>query len=139
MAQTAELSIGELRSRIPTLKAGQEVLEDKGWYVPEYSKNGHILKCWTFEWFHRLITGQAFKIKREDIRLPPTNIREGTVEYIIEEIEKYTGQVKMEFMEDQYPSKEWLLNVLYTLNKHHEAFQKPGKLDSSRTQVFDQG
>ena len=124
MVGTTQLTYRELRDRLPTVESMYEFLEDQGWYVPEFQKKGSRTKCWSLDYAWMLIIGQAFKIQRLDVRLPPTNIRKEPKEYYVNEINKICGAVKLSFSKEMAP-KQWLKNVLFTLKQDHEVFKKP--------------
>ena len=128
MGQEVQITLVALKARLPNIPSMHEFLEDKGWYRAEYQRNGHRLKCWTQDYMMRLILGQSYKIERLEIRLPPTNIRKTRKDELLEEINKLCGETKLNFPEE-YPPKQWLRNVLYSLNPEHRAFEKPGARD----------
>ena len=135
VASETRINLWQLKSQHPTLKHVYSLLEDGGWYLPRFEKKGCRLKCWSEEYFQNLLENKSFKILRAHIRLPPSRIATVRRETLATEIDKICGPIKLNISAELLP-KEWLKNVLYTLNSNHELFQGQRKLKAPAARAF---
>lgn len=97
-------------------------LVKKDYYLPPFEKNGRMMKCWSEDYLSKLIFDEAYKIQRGTARIAPPPLRKATKEEMIQDIER-TSQKPISC--DVNLPREWLLNVLYTIEPSHPLFQAP--------------
>ena len=134
MIGTTELTLQQLQERLPTIESMFEFLDDQGWYTPDFRKKGNRIKCWSKEYAWDLITGKEFKIKREKVRVPPANIRNAAKEEIANEINRISQEAKINTRRE-LPPKQWLKNILYSIEPTNQLFQKPTEKTTVGSQV----
>lgn len=79
----------------------------------------------TTEWLMKVARDEVFTISDEIYRRSPRLLQKGfnkakIHQYLVQEAGMTTG-----FDDKSLPSKEWLLDCLYSLNPHHIVFQRP--------------
>jgi len=135
MISESNITLQQLKERLPTIRDMHEFLENDGWYLPPFERKGARLKCWSEKYLWNLIEGKSFKIKRSEIKLPTTNTEKVTKLVLAMEIEKFCGSTKLNIPEE-LPPKEWLKNVLYTLNAENPVFSKLKKLEEKTSRAI---
>ena len=117
-----EISKKELWERFPTVRHLYSYLEDKkGLYLPYYEDMKNRDQAITIDYLVEVLKGAAFPIARGSIRKPP-RIKKPVLKLELQEkIEKISNK-KCLFLEGRLPAKEWLLEVLYSLNPKDELF-----------------
>ncbi len=121
----------ELREIFPTVGTLYNYLEDKkGLYLPFYGGDGNRDQSITVDYLFEILKGTAFSIRRENIKKPP-RVKKACLKWELQEkIEKVSNK-KCLFPEGRLPSKEWLLEVLYSLDPSDEVFTMESELEKS--------
>src|SRR5690242_5023322 len=125
-----EIPKRELREKFPTAESLYSHLEiAKGFYLPVYEDAQNRDQAITIDYLFDVLNGSAFAIQREAIKKPPRLQKSCLKIELKEKIEKLSSKPCL-FPEGRLPAKEWLVEVLYSLNPQDELFVEDHYLDS---------
>ena len=124
MSNEYTATVGFLRQKLPSLKSMYDHLENKGWFLPPYQNRSKKSKVWSQKYLLRLLEGAAFRIHRNEIKIPKT-LKQVVKKYELVELINKKVRPKLNF-DTHYPNKQWLTYVLYSVDPENEIFQDPG-------------
>ena len=88
-----------------------------GWFVPEYAS-----KAVTVQYLNYVMNGAVFRMKKTDMKRHSLEVKSYSAMDLVGAIETKLGH-KMGFELQKLPNREYLLDVLFTLDDQHEVFQ----------------
>lgn len=128
MADKEEIPISTLNKMIGNVQNFYYALVDKGWYLPPYGR-GAI----TFQYLWNVFSGTCFRIPRQEIKRAFTYKKISKIE-VFQELN--TAVQNIGFSSEKLPEKQWMLDVLNTVNPKHRIFSKEsGPIDEPKVTI----
>ena len=97
-------------------------LLNEGWFLPLFDRN-----CITFDYLWNVFLGKYFRIKRNEIK-QGILFKNITKTQLLQALNSKIDNLG--FDTQKIPEKQWMINVLFTVNPNHEIFEKTKISDS---------
>ena len=123
-----EISLSTLNKLLGSVHNFYLALVDQGWSLPKFSRNSI-----TFQYLWNVFMGDCFRIKRENVKKGVTfkRISKKELFFRINLLIKNFG-----FTNEKIPEKDWLIDILYTIDPNNEVFSKSkNEIEDPKVQV----
>lgn len=122
--EDVKLPVSFLRQKFPTVWEFYRYLVDiRMLYLPQWTIKSKKPKCITEKYLYNILISKNFSVKSSLISVPPVVTKQYPKSGLINWLSKLT-ELPLGFEYDNYPKKEWIITVIYSLKKDHEIFQK---------------
>ena len=101
------------------------LVSEEGYYLPRYDS-----RCITTNYLLEVMKGSVFRICATDVKVCLSErIRYSKIDMISLLETKYLGNTKLGITPDALPNREWLVNVIYTIDPYHDMFVGTSETD----------
>lgn len=114
--QLEEISLSSLNKLLGSVQNFYMALLDQGWSLPKFNRNSI-----TFHYLWSVFMGECFRIKRSEVK-KGILFKKVSKKYLFEQITLIVENFG--FSNEKIPDKEWLIDILFTLEPNNEIFTK---------------
>jgi len=111
-----EISLSSLNKLLGNVQNFYLALVDQGWSLPKFNRNSI-----TFQYLWSVFMGECFRIKRVEVK-KVVLFKKVSKKYIFEQINLTIKNFG--FPNEKIPEKEWLIDILFTIDQNNEIFKK---------------